>query len=62
MIDEECLLEFHLLARMALHTLYHLPKVLDRRERMEPSFELPHWSKAGSWEHAIEPILHATQP
>ena len=47
------------LARMSLHTLFHLAKIVDRRERMQPDFELPHWSKPGSWEHAIEPLLGA---
>jgi uncharacterized damage-inducible protein DinB len=48
-----------ILTRMALHTLYHLVKAVDRRERMEPQFKLPHWSQPGSWEHAIEPVLEA---
>jgi len=47
------------LARMALHTLYHLARIADRRARMEPQFRLPHWSQPGSWEFAIEPLLQA---
>ena len=48
-----------ILARMALHTLYHLARVADRRARMEQGFQLPHWSKRGSWEYAIEPMLQS---
>jgi len=47
------------LARMALHTLYHLARIVDRRVRMEPQFRLPNWSQRGSWEFAIEPLLQA---
>lgn len=47
------------LARMALHTLYHLARVADRRARLDPEFELPHWSEQGSWEYAIEPLLQS---
>jgi uncharacterized damage-inducible protein DinB len=47
------------LARMAMHTLYHLPKIVDLRIRMEPDFGLPHHSEPGSWEQAIDPLLES---
>ncbi len=51
----------YIIARMSLHTLYHMARVVDRRVRMEPDFKLPHWSKPGSWEYAIEPLLDSVE-
>lgn len=46
------------LFRLCLHALYHLPRIVHFRARQQPGWALPHWSQPGSWEHAIEPILH----
>ena len=45
------------LFRVCLHALYHLPRIVHLRNCRQSEWELPHWSRPGSWEHAIEPIL-----
>ena len=47
------------LYRVCLHALYHLPRVVHFRKRRQPDWAMPHWSKPGSWEHGVEPMLHA---
>jgi hypothetical protein len=53
------------LFRVCLHALYHLARIAHLRRHQQSDWGLPHWSKPGSWEHAIDPIMHvmlADQP
>ncbi|MFT3785059.1 MAG: hypothetical protein QM770_02690 [Tepidisphaeraceae bacterium] len=47
------------LLRVSFQALFHLPRVVHFRSRLQPSWEMPPRNAPGSWDYAIDEIIRS---